>query len=111
MNHDERKAAVAAYRQRKVESGVYVIRCTASAQVWVGGVPDLATIRNRHWFTLRHGTHPNAALQAAWTTHGADSFTFEIAERIAEDAPGLARGRLLKELLEAWARRLDAARL
>ncbi len=111
MNYDQRKATLAAYRHRKVESGIYVIRCAASGQVWVGSAPDLGTIRNRQWFTLRHGSHPNTTLQSAWTAHGESSFKYEIAERIDEDTPGHARGRLLQELLVAWAHRLAAARI
>ena len=56
MKGEGRKAAVAAYKERKVETGIYAVRCTASDQVWVGIAPDLSTIQNRLWFTLRQGT-------------------------------------------------------
>jgi len=111
MNHDERKAAVAAYKERKVESGIYAIRCPAAGRAWVGIAPDLATIRNRHWFTLRQGSHPAAALQTAWTTHGDAAFTFEILERLDDEIGGFTRECLLKELLAELAARLAADRL
>jgi hypothetical protein len=54
MKTEDRKAAVTAYKERKVESGIYAIRCAASGEVWVGSAPNLSTIQNRLWFTLRH---------------------------------------------------------
>ena len=47
MKGEDRKRAVAAYKERKVEAGIYVVRCLASGQVWVGSAPDLSTIQNR----------------------------------------------------------------
>lgn len=58
MNKVGRKAAVAAYKERKVEAGAYVVRFTASGQAWVGSAPDLATIGSRIWFSLRQGGNP-----------------------------------------------------
>ena len=60
---EDRKAAIAAYKERKVIGGVYAVRCTATGEVWVGQWPNLATIQNRIWFTLRQGSHPNPDLQ------------------------------------------------
>lgn len=111
MKHDERKAAIAAYKERKVESGIYAIRCLAAGRAWVGISPDLATIRNRQWFTLRQGSHPIAALQAEWTAHGEAAFAFETLEVIEDELGEYARECLLKELLTQWAARLGAARL
>jgi len=77
-----RKAAIAAYKERKSVAGIFVIRCKATAQTWVGQTPDLQKIQNRIWFTLRQGSHPCRSLQVAWTTHGADGFAFEECERL-----------------------------
>ncbi len=111
MNHDERKAAVAAYKERKLESGIYAIRCEVGGKAWVGIAPDLATIKNRHWFALRQGSHPATALQAAWAAHGDGAFTFEILERIGDEIGGFTRECLLKELRAEWAAKLAADRL
>lgn len=111
MNHDERKAAVAAYKERKVESGIYAIRCQAADRVWVGIAPDLATIKNRHWFTLRQGSHPATALQAEWAARGEAAFAFEILERIDDEIGGFTRECLLKDLLADLAAKLVADRL
>lgn len=111
MKHDKRKVAVAAYKERKIESGIYAIRCPAVGGAWVGIAPDLATIKNRHWFTLRHGSHPAAALQAAWTAHGEAGVLFEILERLDDEIGGFTRECLLKDLQADWCARLGASRL
>jgi hypothetical protein len=77
MKSDDRKAAIAAYKERKSLAGIYAVRCGASGQVWVGQTLDLDKIQNRIWFTLRLGSNSNRDLQSAWTAHGADAFTFE----------------------------------
>lgn len=111
MKHDKRKAAVAAYKERKVEGGIYAIRCPAMGRAWVGIAPDLATIKNRHWFTLRQGSHPAAALQAAWAAHGEAGVLFEILERLDDEIGGFTRECLLKDLQADWCAKLGASRL
>ena len=93
MQNDARRAAVAAYKERKAAPGLFLITCLPTQERWLGHAPDLATIRNRIWFTLRHGSHRQAALQAAWRTHGEDQFAFAEVERLSEDdlAPGYDR--------------------
>ena len=59
----ERKAAVEAYRDRPANAGIYEMR--GASQVWIGATPTLDSIENRLRFTLTHGSHPNASLQAA----------------------------------------------
>ncbi len=65
----DRKAAIAAYKEQKTFAGVFVIRCKASSQAWVGQTPNLEKIQNRIWFTLRQGGPYLPTLQAAWTAH------------------------------------------
>ena len=103
-----RKAAIAAYKERKAFAGIFVIRCTATAETWVGQTPNLEKIQNRIWFTLRQGSHPCHSLQAAWTTHGADSLTFEECERLEEEPTPYVRDRLLKERALHWRSQLGA---
>ena len=43
----DRKAAIAAYKERKTVAGVFVIRCKASSEIWVGQTPNLEKIQNR----------------------------------------------------------------
>ena len=81
MKLEDRKAAVAAHKERKAVAGIYVVRCAATGQQWVGSAPDLATIWNRLSFALRQGTHFRRTLQAASQDHGANIFALEIVKR------------------------------
>ena len=103
-----RKAAIAAYKERKSVAGIFAIRCTATSETWVGQTPDLDKIQNRIWFTLRQGGHPCRSLQAAWTAHGADSFAFEACERLEEEETAYVRDALLKERALHWRTELGA---
>lgn len=104
-----RKALVRDYRDRKVQAGVYAVRCAASGEVWVGGTPDLATRQSGVWFTLRHGSHTEKSLQAAWTAHGEAVFSFETLEVIDDEELGpLGRSSLLKDRRAAWIQDLGA---
>jgi hypothetical protein len=103
-----RKAAIAAYKERKSVAGIFAIRCKASSEAWVGQTPDLAKIQNRIWFTLRQGSHPCRSLQAAWTAHGPDSLTFEACERLEEEDIPYIRDALLKERALHWRKELGA---
>ena len=111
MNGDERKAATTVYKERKVEGGIYAVRCSASGQIWVGSAPNLATIRNRLWFTLRQGSNPHRSLQEAWAAYGESAFGFEILQRLDEEDVGYIRDRRLKDLLARWTEELDASRI
>ncbi|GAA4493994.1 GIY-YIG nuclease family protein [Gluconacetobacter tumulicola] len=111
MKGKERKAAIAAYKERKVEAGIYAVRCSVTGQVWVGSAPDLSTIQNRLWFTLRHGSNTHRTLQQAWTIHGSDAFTFDIVERLEDDDPGYVRNVALKKRQERWQDQLQAMRI
>ncbi|RSU80322.1 GIY-YIG nuclease family protein [Sphingomonas sp. S-NIH.Pt3_0716] len=111
MTEEEKRAAIAAYREQKIESGIYALSCLPSSQRWVGSALNLATIRNRLWFTLRLGNDRHPGLQDAWNTHGEDAFGFEILERLKADDLGAGRDRRLKERLLQWAEELQATRI
>jgi len=107
----DRKAAAAAYKERKVAPGVYVIRCPAAGLCWVGQAQDLSTIWTRMSFTLRHGSHPNRRLQSLWSERGGDGFFYEELERLDEKSLGVGQDRALKERLAHWASALSAPKL
>lgn len=106
MNSQDKKAAITAYKERKVVAGIYAVRCLSSGQRWIGSAPDLGTARNRIWFGLRLGSDPHPTLQAAWRAHGADSFVFEEVERLEEEP--LVRELALRERLAHWRVALNA---
>lgn len=108
MRHEDRKLAVAAYKERKVVAGIYLLRCLATGESWVGQAPDLSTIQNRVWFTLRHGSHRGRGLQAAWNAHGEGAFVFEEVEQLDEKALEAGRERVMKVRLAHWCAELGA---
>lgn len=107
MKREDRKAAIAAYKERKVVAGIYAVRCASTGQCWIGRASDLSTIQNQLWFTLRHGNSPHRTLQAAWHAHGVDAFTFREVERLDEE-DALLRDLLLRDRLAHWRAELGA---
>lgn len=108
MSNDDRKAAIAAYKERKVAAGIYLVRCLALDARWAGQATDLSTIWNRLTFELRHHTCRNRSLQAAWRAHESETWTFEVVEQLDEETLPYLRHRLLSERLAYWCPRLSA---
>jgi hypothetical protein len=111
MDRRDRKAAVAAYKERKPAFGVYAVICTATGETWVGSSRHVDTQQNGLWFALGHGSCPYASLQAAWTLHGGGEFRFEELERLREDFPDIGRLDELKRRQGLWRARLHAIAL
>lgn len=111
MNDTTRKAALNAYKERKIQAGIYAVRCTVSGQVWVGSAPDLTTIQNRLWFTLQQGGNLHRSLQQAWHDHGAEAFRFEVLEHFTHEDSAYVRDNLLDELRTRWLDKLQAQRI
>ena len=108
MRNEARRAAVAAYKERKSTAGIYLLRCEPSGQCWIGRAPDLASIENRLRFTLRHHSHTHRGLQAAWDAHGSEAFRLDELERLEEESLAYIRDRLLNERLGHWQAKLGA---
>lgn len=108
MKSEARKAAIAACKERKIMAGVYLVRCQASGEIWVGQWLDLEKIQTRLWFALRHGAHPNRALLDAWRRHGESHFSFDILEKIDDETTSLFRAAELKERADFWRDKLGA---
>jgi hypothetical protein len=102
MTPDQRKAAVAAYKERKTKGGIFAVTCAATGGRWIGSAPDLDKIQNRLWFTLRQGGHRRGGLQAAWTAHGADAFRFEVLETLDDETLAYVRDRVFAERQAHW---------
>lgn len=109
MDRAQKKAAISAYKERDDAIGIFAVRCVASGEVWVGPSPNLDTIRNRIWFGLRMGSAVNAEMQRAWSNHGADSFVFEVLERLDPEEPAFVRDSQLKDRAAHWRATLNAA--
>ena len=108
MDRAERRAAVAAYKERKAVAGVYAVICSATGQAWVGQSRRLDTQQNGLWFQLRTETHRCASLQSAWREHGEAAFRYEALDPIPEEVSDLARSDELKKRAAVWTARLHA---
>jgi hypothetical protein len=104
----DKRAAKAAYRERKSVAGIYAVRCEATGQVWVGHTPTLDTVQNRIWFMLRQKGHPDATLQRAWNERNGAGFAFEELERVKEDDLSYTGDSALKERAATWRAKLGA---
>ncbi len=111
MNKQDRKAAVAAYKERKTVAGVYAVICSATGQSWVGRSRHVETQKNGLWFTLRLGGCRHADLQAAWREQGEAQFRFEELDRLPIDISDLRRPDELKRRAALWTARLQAEAL
>ncbi|MCR4522059.1 MULTISPECIES: GIY-YIG nuclease family protein [Bosea] len=111
MQTADRKAATAAYKERKSVAGIFAFHCEVAGLAWVGRAPDLATIENRLRFTLRHGSHRQRLMQAAWNAHGPEAFRFEALERLEDEDISYVLDRVLKERLAHWQAKLGAEAL
>lgn len=111
MKNADRKAAVAAYKERKTVAGIFAVLCRPTGQRWIGRAPDLSTIENRLWFTLRQRANPHRSLQAAWDEHGPEAFAVEELERLAEEEDVYLRDSLLKERQDFWRTKLDSEKI
>ena len=109
MDKAQRKAAIADYKKREDAIGIFAVRCIASGEAWVGPSLNIDTIKNRIWFGLRMGNANNAEMQRAWSSHGGDSFLFEVLERLDPDELPFVRDSQLKERAAHWRSVLRAA--
>jgi hypothetical protein len=109
VQKQDRKAAIAAYKERKSVPGVFAVRCAATGEAWVGGWADVEKIQNRIWFSLRNGAHTNPELLAAWKQHGEAQFRFEVLERLDEkDDAFFSPNAFLKTRAAHWVQALNA---
>ncbi len=111
MKGEARKAAIAAYKERKVAGGIYLVRCKASGEVWVGQWPDIESIKTRIWFTLRQGVTPHKELLESWRQHGEEQFSFEVLEKLEDEQSSYIRSSKLKERASYWREKLGAKAL
>ena len=111
MDKSARKAAAAAYKERRANAGIYALRCLADDRVWVGQAQNIVAQRNQVDFSLANGGFLNRDLCAAVQNHGAAAFSFEVLETLAEPDEGLdayTRRQWLIERGRFWRRTLQA---
>ena len=82
IDKTRRRELLRAYAERKPQTGVFAVRCPAANAAWVGWSTSLDKRQNSLWFQLRAGGSPHADMQALWSTHGEDAFSYDILEQI-----------------------------
>ena len=104
----DRKEAARQFKERKVPQGIFVVRCTATGEMWVDSSPNLGAARNSMWFQLKNGLHRDRQLQTEWNAHGEAAFEFDVVDTLDEDTPAINTRDLLREKKREWAERLGA---
>jgi predicted GIY-YIG superfamily endonuclease len=96
-----------AYKQAKKPMGVYGIRSSLDATIYVGSAIDLPARFNRHRSELRFGSHRNRELQKAWTSAGESAFEFvtlDVLEPADDSRQDVAEE--LQVLVDMWIQKL-----
>src|SRR5260370_932483 len=92
----------------QIDAGAFAVRCPVTGSVWVGSSRNLDAAKNRLWFMLGHGSHPDKTLQEEWNVHGETAFRCEILEVVKDEPHPLAVADLLKQTRTEWAAKLAA---
>ena len=83
------------------QSGIYKITHTQSGKCYVGSAVCIKERIAGHKSYLKHGKHPNAKLQHAWTKYGCDAFLFEVIEVVDEKTNLISREQFWMDALDA----------
>ena len=108
MDKQDRKSAIAQYKERKSACGIYAVICTFTGEAWVGISRNLEAQKNSMWFTLNTGSGPFQSLLAAWAEHGEREFRFEELDRLKDDFSTILRADELRKRQKLWLERLHA---
>jgi hypothetical protein len=108
MNNERKAEIKRAYKETAPRQGIFSITCAATGETWIDASGSIDTIRNRIWFTLGLGSHPNARLQQIWNQEGPDAVEFAIVEVFDADVSGFALDDLKKERRAHWLKQLGA---
>ena len=76
---------------RKGDPIIYAITNTITGRCYIGSTCYKTDRWSKHRNDLRKGVHGNPHLQASWTKHGENSFTFEILEVVDCEKNRIAR--------------------
>ena len=111
MEKAGKQAAKRAYRERKLNAGVFAIHCMVENRRWIAAAPDIPAAQNRFLFRIRNSEAPNATIAAALKAHGEAAFSFETLELVDPEKPPLYLSDHLAERAAFWREKLQACPL
>ncbi|WP_391206481.1 GIY-YIG nuclease family protein [Psychrobacillus sp. L4] len=104
---DRKKELKQAYKEVKVECGIYVITNKENGKKFVASTRNFKTL-NGAKFTLETGTHTNRMLQEDWNQFGKDAFEIEKVEiHKASENQFIDEKKELEKLLSKWIEQLQ----
>ncbi|TQR14165.1 GIY-YIG nuclease family protein [Psychrobacillus soli] len=104
---ERKKELKQAYKEVKVECGIYMITNKQNGKKFVASTRNFKTL-NGTKFTLENGLHTNKELQKEWNEYGKDSFEIERLEvlKIPENQY-MNEKKELEKLLDKWMEQLQ----
>ncbi|AMO24679.1 hypothetical protein GCM10027034_09890 [Ramlibacter solisilvae] len=105
-----RRARIREFKDAFPPMGVYAVRNSATGRAWVGASRNVDGALNRIRFELQMHGHRDRSLADEWARHGAQSFRFEVLERVRKrDDPAFDYEAELQALLALWTEELGAS--
>ncbi len=102
MDPQRKKQLKQEYSERKPLMGVMEMRCRATGESFLIATNDLHATENGLIARFDGGSHPNKRLQALWSEHGREGFSFELVEELEYDDAREDYAEDLQELLELY---------
>jgi hypothetical protein len=108
LSPSARSERIREYKDTFPSMGIYVVRNTATGRVWLGKSQNVEGALNRIRFELKMRGHRNTALSNEWQHFGAESFTFEVLDRVKKrEEPSFDYDAELQALLALWQAELE----
>ncbi|MGV8906972.1 MAG: GIY-YIG nuclease family protein [Acetobacterium sp.] len=77
-----KKESLAAYKERKIVGGIYIIRNSDAGKILLGSATDLPGRKNRFDFSKKTNSCVDLKLQKDWIILGKEKFVFEVLEEL-----------------------------
>ena len=111
QDRQSKKAAIEAFKEKKVETGVVLIVHGPTGTRFIGVARNLESYERQMRFALNTGGYPMRAFQALWSEAKGDGFVFEIQDRLGPDVPPYLINSALSDLQKRWVAALGATKL
>ena len=109
---NRRKEMTNAYKNRKLQGGVYIITNTLNGKYLIDHVANLQSAQNHFQFAVTTGSTVHPRLEKDWKELGTPAFTFEVLEEL-EQKPEQSQTAFmddLKTLEQLWRAKFDVSK-